>query len=368
MHILRYKRIYWVALAPVAWLISFLARGNPALTDRLYARGLYPLLAGGIGRVTALLPFSLVEFLLFGAVMGVLAWLAYTITVFVKNKDKRRAVAARFLATAACVGSLWYVLFVLLCGLNYSRLDFAAHSGLFVRPSAPQELAALCGELIDTVNDLRPRLPQDEQGVVRSTFADPYAQAAFAAGLYEKLGAEYPFLQGFTPRPKPVLASRLMSRVNIVGIFVPFTYECNINTDVTPYNLPSAMAHELAHFKGFMREDEANYIAWLACAASENEEFLYSGAMLALTHTANALASADREMYRTVMAQVSPGVWQDWQHNDAYWQQFEGTVSEVSTAVNDTYLRANRQSDGVKSYGRMVDLLLADYRRRHGLT
>ncbi|HPE16562.1 MAG TPA: DUF3810 family protein, partial [Oscillospiraceae bacterium] len=30
--------------------------------------------------------------------------------------------------------------------------------------------------------------------------------------------------------------------------------------------------------------------------------------------------------------------------------------------MNDAYLKANAQRDGVKSYGRMVDLLLAEYR------
>jgi hypothetical protein len=32
--------------------------------------------------------------------------------------------------------------------------------------------------------------------------------------------------------------------------------------------------------------------------------------------------------------------------------------------MNDTYLKANAQSDGVASYGRMVDLQLAEYRGR----
>lgn len=39
----------------------------------------------------------------------------------------------------------------------------------------------------------------------------------------------------------------------------------------------------------------------------------------------------------------------------------------MAAKVNDSYLKSNRQEDGVKSYGRMVDLLLADYRQRHGL-
>ncbi len=35
----------------------------------------------------------------------------------------------------------------------------------------------------------------------------------------------------------------------------------------------------------------------------------------------------------------------------------------MSTKVNDTYLKAHSQTDGVLSYGRMVDLMLADFIR-----
>jgi hypothetical protein len=39
-------------------------------------------------------------------------------------------------------------------------------------------------------------------------------------------------------------------------------------------------------------------------------------------------------------------------------------VREVSSAVNDTYLKAQGQTQGVRSYGRMVDLLLAERRAK----
>ena len=45
-----------------------------------------------------------------------------------------------------------------------------------------------------------------------------------------------------------------------------------------------------------------------------------------------------------------------------YWQQFESPVSEASQQVNNTFLQANMQQDGVKSYGRMVDLLIGLWR------
>ena len=48
-----------------------------------------------------------------------------------------------------------------------------------------------------------------------------------------------------------------------------------------------------------------------------------------------------------------------------FWSRFEtpnDIVANLSQKVNDTYLQANRVEDGVKSYGRVVDLLLAEYR------
>ena len=41
--------------------------------------------------------------------------------------------------------------------------------------------------------------------------------------------------------------------------------------------------------------------------------------------------------------------------------RFEGKVAEVSTQINDSYLKAHSQEDGVRTYGRMVDLMLAYY-------
>ena len=52
----------------------------------------------------------------------------------------------------------------------------------------------------------------------------------------------------------------------------------------------------------------------------------------------------------------------DIRSNNAYWKQYATPVSEVSDRVNDAYLKANGQENGLRSYGRMVDLLLAYYR------
>lgn len=45
--------------------------------------------------------------------------------------------------------------------------------------------------------------------------------------------------------------------------------------------------------------------------------------------------------------------------NNVFWEKYEGTLSEMADKVNDTYLKVNGQTDGVQSYNRMVDLIVA---------
>ena len=121
--------------------------------------------------------------------------------------------------------------------------------------------------------------------------------------------------------------------LQITGIFTPYTFEANINIAAPDYNIPATMCHELAHSRGFMREDEANFIGYLACRESDSAEFQYSGTMLALVHSINRLYDADYDAFLEVNALMSEGVRLDFADNNAYWARYEGPVAEVSTAV-----------------------------------
>ena len=125
------------------------------------------------------------------------------------------------------------------------------------------------------------------------------------------------------------------------------------------YNIPHTVCHELSHLRGFMREDEANFIGYLACIGSDNEGFRYSGYLTGWIYATNALAKADQEAYWEICGQLSEKAWEDLRHNNEFWGKYEGKTAEVSNRMNDTYLKLNSQSDGVNSYGRMVDLMLA---------
>ena len=73
------------------------------------------------------------------------------------------------------------------------------------------------------------------------------------------------------------------------------------------YNIPHTICHELSHLKGFMREDEANFIGYLACIGSDSPDFRYSGYLTGWVYAGNALAKADLEAYYGLYGQ--PGTW-----------------------------------------------------------
>lgn len=359
-----YRRGLLILLLPLSLLLTEWAAQYPTTVEWLFSRRVYRVFTEVLGRIFGLFPFSVAELALYGLIFIGLLWLTVHISRLVRLRDITTRLPG-MLATLCCVVGVGYFLFTLFCGLNYHRVTFADQSGLEVRPSSVEELAALYQELVETANNVRQQVISNHLGEMVLSQDSYHEAGALAAQAMHRLSERYPFLKGFTPRAKPVKLSRLMSVIDITGIYIPFTFEGNVNVDVPDYYIPFSMIHELAHFKGFMREDEANFIAHLGCREMDDPAFQYSGTVLALIHSGNALYRVDPDLYFSLSAQLSEEVRRDFAAGSAYWQQFEGPVAEAAGKINDSYLKANRQVEGVQSYGRMVDLLLADYRARH---
>jgi hypothetical protein len=132
--------------------------------------------------------------------------------------------------------------------------------------------------------------------------------------------------------------------------------------DVPILYFAASSLHETAHQRGFSREDEANFLAYYVASYSENVSVDYSGTMLALAESMNQLYENNHDLYFKLRENYSQGIERDLKNNYEYWQKFESPVEATSKAVNNTFLQANMQQDGVKSYGRMVDLLIALWR------
>ena len=160
-----------------------------------------------------------------------------------------------------------------------------------------------------------------------------------------------------------MLLSKLMSYTGITGVYFPYTGEANVNIGPPDSMILSTACHEMAHQRGFAREDEANYISYFVCMQNPDADFQYSGVLLALINSMNALYTHDKKAYLELTKKYSPGLIRDLKQNNLYWEKHEGSLQKISDRINDAYLKSNMQNDGVYSYGRMVDLIIAEYRK-----
>lgn len=366
---LRLKRIYLLVLIPVSLLLILLAKKSSFFAEQIFALHIYKWLSQFISMISGLIPFSLAEILVvtFPPAL-VIVFLLFLIHI-IRKKGSRKQVLLKGLINSICVASVGMFLFTMLAGINYYRYPFSRYSGLTITDSTVEELYSLTESLAMQANVLRDQTEaRDTDGVFRLS-ESKYQLAKLADQAMEALARKYSVLGGYYSAPKPVLVSKLMSYTEITGIFFPFTMEANVNVDIPDYTIPATMLHELAHLRGFMREDEANYISYLAGMESESSELRYSSTMLALIISGNALYDQSPDLYFKIRDQYSEGVLKDIRANSEYWIKYEDTVvSTVSNKINDTYLKVNAQADGVQSYGRMLDLLLAKYRKEEGIT
>ena len=346
-------------LLAAALILLACARAVPGFAQA-YALRIYPVFKSTMGGLCSLLPVSVSEFGLYLLLLFCLYYIASHIR------------QPLFLASRGFfLGSLLFFVYMINCGVNYYRTPFSYEAGLTTAPASTEELYSLCKLLVEKINEEAAAVPERPSlspypGQTEDTPSPSWAYLREMGQLgreaMKNLGEVYPQLAGWYPYPKPLAISRILSVQQLCGIYSPFTVEANYNREMPLYNIPHTICHELSHLKGYMREDEANFIGYLACIGSEDTAFRYSGYLTGWVYAGNALAQADFDGYRRLYGQLDPQAVQDLGENNAFWDRFKGKVAEASAKMNDTYLKAHSQTDGIKSYGRMVDLMLTYYR------
>ena len=353
----RVRRMAFAAPLLAAFLLRATAGRAPELVERHFARGIYPRLGGRLACLTSRAPLSIAELLIALLAAASVAAVAFR---WRKGRSPRPSGAARARRVVAVAG-VAYLLFLVLWGLNYQRQPLALSLGLDARPAAIDELVATSQALIEEANRLRVGLPEDAAGVMRLGDGLRGALGRVEAG-FSTVANGMSVLGGACVRPKPILASALFSWLGISGIYSPFTGEANVNMDVPDPDLPFSASHEAAHQRGLAREDEANYVAYRACRAHRDRDFQYSGVMAAGQYAVGALAGVDPSAARLQAERRSAAVSRDLAAIRAWVARHSGPAMALSERVNDAYLRSQGQAGGVRSYGRMVDLLIAERR------
>ncbi len=358
------RKMLWLLPALFFCVLSTLAFSYPQVIETVYSRAIYPYIMRPVSGITGVLPFSLGELLLYAFMLFLLLFVVKTAVDTYRAKKGWWQVLVRRALTTAVIASTLYAAFVGLFSLNYARLPLAQTFDLDVAPASIEELQSTARRLVEKANALRAQI-KAEQGDMRSDYASRMAILKSVPSYYDgfALMTGMDFLGGGYGPVKPVLYSTGLSYAYIEGVYFPFTGEANINMKAPMLLFAASALHEAAHQRGFAREDEANFLAYYVGSYADDITVRYSTAVLAMTHVLNALHDADGEAYAKLDAMISVDVRHDVNDSNRFWKQYQGSVSEASAKVTDGYLKANSQQDGIKSYGRMVDLMIGLYRQ-----
>lgn len=326
----------------------------------------YKVFSIGIATVMSIFPFSVIEILIYVAIALVLYCIGRLIYLGIVNRKKPTIIffkykLKRYLLNLGCIVLACGLIFTLTCTPLYSRLSFAISADINVEPHTLTELKGLFKILAKNSNELCHEVSRDSDGKYNLKNID-YRKISRTA--MKDLSDDYPCLSSIYPMPKKIIASKIMSYTFTQGFYSPYTMEANYNGDMPDINIPHTICHELAHLSGYIHEDEANFIGYLACMKSGNADFMYSGTIAVLTYVMNQLYdNMSITAYSKLISTFDEQVLADMRMDSAYWDSHEGTASQVSSTVNNAYIKANGDKEGEARYDMVTDLLLEYYEK-----
>ena len=315
----------------------------PAVVERVYSTGVYPVLQRAVTTFSNAAPFALIDLLMAFLVLWLAVLAAASWRLF-RPAAKRRPV--RLLAGLIVPCAAAYLAFLVLWGFNYRRLPLEEKLPFDAAAVSPEAARALADVTVARLNALHATAHVAGWGDV-----DPSLSAAFAAAG-RAAGATGTTVPG---RPRRSLLDWYFRSAAVAGMTDPFFLETLVASDLLPFERPFVIAHEWSHLAGFADEGEANFVGWLTCLGG-SVPVQYSGWLSLYAEMVGGLPRRDRA---AVAARLEAGPRQDLRAMaDRLTRNVNPSVSAAGWRVYDRYLKANRVEDGAASYARVVRLAL----------
>ena len=301
--------------------------------------------------ISSPLPFSVFEVL----IALIPLWVVLIIIFAVRSFKRRRG--ARFIINLASVVLLLISGHNLALGIGYNTTPLSERLSLDSVPVTKDNLAAAMISLRDEVNELAPRVAFSD-GETRYG-EDMDALTAEILDSYSDFSREYSFPDILDSRAKPIHFSNVMSYFRITGIYTYYTGEANVNIAYPDYDIAFTTAHELSHQRGILRENEANFMAYLICARADSDYLKYSASLSLYEYISSALYRTDKELYREISAGLCDVARADIKASSAVTQKYGNTpLADISNTINDLFLKSNG-TEGVISYSMVVKLAIS---------
>jgi hypothetical protein len=326
------------AVLAVLGALALVWHPSAAWIERSYVNGFYPHWEHVAFELTSPFPWSLGDV---AVLLGVAA-LLWRFVAFLRGR-RGASGTGRLVLDVLAIAGLYAVWFEVAWGWNYDRAPIQTRIQFDAGRVTARAALALRSRAIAHMNALA---------------APAHARAGDPVDLAELRRAWLAVVQrggdDWVPQvgpPKPTLAGPFMDANGTSGFVNPLTLNVASAPDLLWFERPFDVAHEWSHVAAYAREDEANYIAVLACLRSHDPVLRYSGWLELFLYLPQKRHYAKREFV--------PLVWQDFaamrKRNRLH---INVLFAHWSWRTYNAYLKGNRIVSGLQNYNEVTRLVL----------
>lgn len=341
--------LFWI-LAGILVLLMKTFLGNDSIwVERWYSRGLF---------IGVRYFFDLLSWMPFPLMY--LFWLIVFWGIWRKLHSWRStgfSLLQFVIGTFSFIGAL-LVFFFVLWGFNYSRLSMERQLGLTLKPLNQKELENSFQRETARLVELRKQVKAAQNRALgRSDFPENL-EKTLREGL-EKWLAEHHFPTAGRVRGRLLYPRGVFLRFSTAGLYFPYTGEGHIDPGLNPIQWPYTLTHELGHGYGFGDEGTCNFLALVACDASDYAAIQYAGRLSYWRTLAAQYRRYDPEAFRNSREQLPQSIRLDLDAINAAILNYPDFIPDLQPRIYNVYLKSQGIAEGVLNYDRVVMLVQA---------
>ena len=342
------KTIIALLLIPQYFLVKIL--GNyPNFVETYYSNNLYVYISKMFRFSLGWLPFSFGDLFYAAGIIYILRW-------FLKNWKRIKTDTKHWFTDVFSAVSVLYFAFHLFWGFNYYRLPL--HTSLNLNYEyTTEQLIKVTEQLILKANALHLEIAKNDSTQVDIPLTKTEILKLAPDG-YLKLKQIFPDLE-YSPRSvKKSLFSYPLTYMGFSGYLNPLTNEAQVDGLIPTFKFATTTTHEIAHQLGYAAENEANFIGCLAAINHDNIYFRYCGYTFGLRYCLNEIYRRDELLYKSISKNLNVGVLKNYEEVRLFWEAHQNPAEPFFKSFYSGFLKANKQSKGMKSYSYVVALLV----------
>jgi hypothetical protein len=347
----------WVLLIILSILIKWVS-WYPGWVEDHYSSGIYPVISKVQRFLFGWIPFSVGD-LFYGFLIVVALFKMFRFFRTLFRRQMNRAYFIGALQQGIFILLFLYVFFNLFWGLNYNRKGIAYQLKLDVKTYSISDLDTLTGELQKKVNAYAVFVSASQ----RDSFNKKNRLFNTTVEAFKAASVEYPFLHYSPKSIKPSLFSYLGNYLGFQGYYNPFSGEGQVNTTVPPFLEPFVTAHEVAHQLGYGKENEANFVGYLALRRFNSNAFSYSVYYDLYNYAVGEIARRDTVLAKSFQEKAHPQVLKDQVAFREFYKKYKNPIEPIVMWGYGHFLKANNQPAGKRTYNEVVAWLIAFYKK-----